>query len=342
VIDACQITYVTPAEPTNPTGFVGFYFGFFGASASWNATTQIGKIAVALAEVAAYISDIFVWYEKNGQAGFQPVLGNDYWDCTAAAAASPPYDCFDPTYTIQLKSLTWSPITATPMSCPTGYNSKCQIYSFSTSGSLNGATVITITLRIASQAVLINNVQVTPQYGEFDITISYPWTTTPGITDPNAHVGLSVGAAGQALALNGQIAQVDGDNALAFQGSASAQYTYFSWDGASTVDSQGSQVYFQGISAAAILAYNCSKCTLIGSVVVAALKLYVGALELTGWKANLISFSWIEPKPTTVFWDPKVGTSASLGTGSGACVSQVSLVFVAGALLLALFNQVRK
>jgi len=315
-LDAAKFAFATPALSAGQD--LSFYFGFLDVNAKVNFTASTASISGALGEVAASIYSIFVWYEGNGQPGFQYSLGENVWDCTPG-----PLDCVDTSLVISLQSLTWSPIQYNNYSCPdpTIYAPDCQVYVFSTTGSSGANQVIQFALKLASQPVFIDAVEVTPDYGKIDITISYPWSTTNA--KANANVGLIGAAAGKAVSGSAQIAQIDNRNAIVFAGTGA--HAYFSWDGTAQVDTSSGTVYVQTISGQDIINYNCS---LLCGPVITSLKLEAAVLKALGWQTELVIFTWAQNQPGSVVWDPVMGKA-----DSGANIGSASLAFVAGSLV---------
>jgi hypothetical protein len=322
-VDAAQVGFSNPALSSSSN--LGFYFGKFSADASISSSAgpNIVPVSGALAEIGAIFTVVFVWLDNNGQPGFQAIFP---WDCNSAAANQ---DCIVSAYDLALNNLTWSTISHANYSCPaaSGYTSDCQVHVFSTSGSYQGSSVITFDLKLASQPVLVDQVEVTPDYGEIDITINYPWAAM-GVTQSTAHVGLAMASAGKAAHFTGTISQVNNKNAYVFDGSGAS--TYIAWNGSATVGSSQSPVYVQGISGSEITGYTCPiTCSLAARITLAAYQVAVSVWQNLGWQVQITFFSWQDNQPASVFWDPSIGTSTSLGS-----VQSAPLAFVAGSALL--------
>jgi len=292
------------------------------------------SISGAFAEVAAGFSQIFVWFDGDGTPGFQYVLGSDV-DCTAADVPATS-DCIDPAGTIALTSLTWTTFSLTNLSCAGGnYQANCQVYSFTTTGSLGGQSVATFTFNLATEPVLVNNVKVGPDYGKIDVTINYPWTGKTFTRSTSPHVGLLAVAGGKAAAGTASLSQQSSGSTFSWAGTAGIN-TFFSWASQATINSAQSTVYVAGISNADLTNFNCNSqtqgalyCT--GAAIrVTVLKAIAALYAFGGWDVRLIWFTWADDKPVSVFWDPQVG-----GQQSGAGFNSVSVYGVIASVVVA-------
>jgi hypothetical protein len=284
---------------------LGFYFGYLGVSGTWNNDTKTQSLAGALAEIAAGWTTIFVYYDNDGVPGAQVNLTQDWLNCAAGFAGG--FDCLDNNGSIPLNNLTWGPITGSKADCPAGYGANCSIWSLTTA-SLDG--IISFTMHLASEPVLINNVRVEPNYAKIDVTINYPWAAlSAGLIDATkANLGLVAFTAGRAGAAAAVRTKVDNKDAVVFE--AADKSAYFSWEGTAVVPGSTGTVYAQGISGAQLKSNDCSKCGFTG-IYVAVLQLISGWYEAFGWKTEMIVFSWNEVKPTQVAWDPALGLAPS-------------------------------
>jgi len=310
---------------TNPAlvgqSTVGFYFGVLAASANVDTGASTSSISGAFAEVAAGFSQIFVWFDGDGTPGLQYVLGSDV-DCTSAGFPATS-DCIDPAGKIDLSSLTWSTFSKTNQSCGGGnYQADCQVYSFTTTGSLSGQSIAVFTFKLASEPVLVNNIKIGPDYGKIDVTINYPWTGKTFTRSTPPRVGLLAVAAGKAAVGIASLTKLASGATFSWAGTAGIN-TFFSWEGTATVNSGQSTVYVAGISGADLDNFKCDS-NVKGALYCAAAAIRVGFLQVyaklyafTGWDVRLIWFTWADEKPTTVFWDPALGATPQATSGAG-------------------------
>jgi hypothetical protein len=338
-VDAAALSFSNPNNnPASPS--LGFYFGYFEAGATWAKSFGIahGAAEAALAEVAAVFDSIFVYFNYDGQSGFQYTLGNNFWDCTAAQAAG--YDCINTSLSLSLNSLSWNNLAYTNYSCPNaaGYASNCEVHTFTTTGSLNGFQVVTFVYKLANQPVFIDGVKVTGDYGKIDITINYPWAAQ-GVTQGSAKVGLFAYGAGKTAAAAAVAATVNGNSGFLFAASSTTKPAFFSWAGTATINNNGNNVYFEGLTGAQVSAY-CTQvsttCGLIEYAIFAAYRLAITIYTDLGWNVEFLWFSWDVNQPASIAWDPEMGVNDPT-TASSAGVIYPTYFFVV-AILLSLYK----
>jgi len=295
---------------------LGFYFGYLGVSGAWSNSSQTASLTGALAEIAASWETIFVYYNKDGQAGFQWNQMSDIFDCSKS------HDCVDIFGSIDIKNMTFGGIVVTRSDCPAGYNANCSIYKFDTA-STDG--VLRFVLRLASEPVLINGVRVEPNYGKIDVVLNYPWASRTTLSDPtNAKVGIVAYTAGRAGTASASAARVDGKEAVTF--TASDKSAYFSWDGeAALTSTSNARVYAQYISGNTVANNQCdaTSCGILTTLFIAGLKIRNGFFVLAGWSTEMLIFSWAESRPASLTWDPAIGVTDAQSAAAVAFVAPV-------------------
>jgi len=117
-------------------------------------------------------------------------------------------------------------------------------------------------------------------------------------------MGVIVAVAGKTNNQEVDVLKLRDQPACAFNDSGNT--AYFSWSTSATISktkrSSDSVVLYQNYTGDAIM--GCTKCP----VAFVGIKAAAAALALTGWKFSLIFFSWGDVKPTSVFWDPTLGS----------------------------------
>jgi len=266
----------------------------------------------SLVELATSLYTLFVYYNNDGQPGFQYTFGNNL-QCVIPAAEG--QDCIDWPNSLQLSDLDWNPITINTIACPAGYTNSCRIYEFI----LTDTTGYTsFTYKIASQPVFIDSFLVTPDYAKLDISISYPWSNYP-LLQANPQLGLLGATGGKTASVAATISKASGGGttgnpAVIF--TASGKIGAFSWATTATVTAgkkrtTDSTVYFEAIYGAEISAYTGS------NIVLDVLKVDVDVLDALGWKVAFLLFSWDAVEPSNVLWDPAQGLSGSTSSSAG-------------------------
>lgn len=298
--DIAGFKFRNPADLSDSNKGLVFYFGYLGVSGQWDISAKTASLQGALAEIASSWEDIFAYYDHDGVPGFQLRLGADFFNC--ATAATQKYDCVDLNGVVSLNSLSWGGIQVSNTSCPASYNNpKCAIWSFTTS-STDG--IITFTLRLASEPVLVNGIRLEPNYGKIDVSINYPWASKSLSNANNAKVGIVAYTAGRAGSAGVNYREVDGNKAVLYQ--VNDKSAYFSWDSQATIAGASTSVYANYHSGASIKALNCAQCGL-STFYYAGLKVRQGILEALGWNTQMLLFSWDKNRPDNVFWDPAIG-----------------------------------
>jgi len=296
---------------------LGFYFGYLGVSGQWSNSSQTASVSGAVAEIAASWESLFVYYNRDGNNGFQWNQASDIFDCTKS------HDCADINGVIDIKNMSFGGIITTKVDCPPGYNANCSVYRFETS-SLDG--VLTFVLRLASEPVLINNVPVEPNYGKIDVVINFPWTRFPNLVDSaNAKIGIVAYTAGRAGTASAVAARVDGNAAVLF--TANDKSAYFSWDSqAMLTSSAGATVYADYVSGASVAANQCTiqSCGLVTFAFITGLKIRQAFFAAANWKTEMLIFSWNEVRPAQLTWDPAIGiTNTEENAGAAVFVAPV-------------------
>jgi len=289
-------------------GSLGFYFGFFAAEGEYNVTQHSASYSASLVELVANFFTLFIYYDHNGQPGFQYVLGDNI-DCADSATGD---DCIELLYNMQLSSLTWNAISVSPMVCPAGYSASCKVYVFTLADTNN---IATFTFKLASQPVYIDSYLVTPDYAKLDITINFPWGNAIYANLPTgAQLGLLGGIGGKTASVSATLSKVSSGNPgiiFTSQGHIGA----FAWDTTAEVTTSkkrttSSTVYFDTIYGQNITSYQCPLG--VCDAVVTLLKTAVDVWEALGWEVAFLFFSWDDVEPSTVVWDPTVGLSVPL------------------------------
>jgi len=317
-------------------------------SASYNNSTNIVNISGALGEVAALVGQIFLYSNNDGNPGFQLDLPNDPWDCNNANK----HDCI--VQVVQIGSLAWSYITVNSLSCPSGggasagtvgYVNGCMAYQLTATADIGTTGFLTVSLYLASQPVMVTSSNggapflVGPDGGEFELSITYPYADpayAAPISAPNVNLGFIVYGAGKDVTgqYSGQQTSVNGDPAFRFSGSSS-RVTHISWSPSGIVTpSTGAPattapVYATSASGDDVANLSGSGWTLTGGISLAFLKLDVAILKAFGWKSVVALYSWDAESPTSVYWDPTVGYTASPSTILSAPLAFILMMLVA-------------
>lgn len=303
----------------------------------------------ALAEVVSTLNSLNVYYNNDGKTGFN-------WDVTAAAAnrqdilncangEAKGYDTLDVDGTIDLKDLTWTPIEHTKVLCNTipalsDAPASCEIHSLTTSGSnatLSSTPIITFTIRISSQPVLINRVLHGPDQAKFDVTVQYPWAAKKLYNNATARLALIALHAGKAGAFVGTAKRNDdGTNSLLFA-APGGQTSRYSYTNNATIDGAIGPVSTQVVTGQQIIDYNCigAPCGLTATQFLVALVLQPAVvwLQSFGWKSSITIHSLgSDAHPANVFWDPAVGAGPS-STNSGSLMAPSFFLVAVAALL---------
>lgn len=270
----------------------------------------IGTVKAAVLELCFAFTDIKVYKENNGQAGFQWNLKDPVWDCS-----TPNIDCFPSgsQYSISLNSLTWT-ITYYKLPCPSGagYNANCSVWVFNTTGTtvINGQSyqVLTITWKIPSQTVVIDGVEVAGSSSKADIYIRYPWDAL-SVSDSDARivlVGVGAGKAGSAWGV-GSVSTNNGvKKALYFSDDSNA--LYLSWD--STANGGAVGVHIWNITGDDIDNTDCGS-NVLCNLYIPFLKTLKNFYAAFGWKTELLYISWDVVKPDLISYDPGVGQASA-------------------------------
>lgn len=354
-IDVAGFRFKTPADVSDGSASNGlsFYFGYLGVNGNWDGSTQTKNAAGALAEVVSILSSINVYYDNDNTTGFKwditqsdPQKRYNIFDCAAGERVG--YDALDLNGVIDLKNLTWTPIEHTTVKCNTqaalaNAPDSCEIHSLSTSGSLSGAAVITVTSRIASQPVRINGVLHGPEFVKFDLGVKFPWSSfsTKLYAPSRAKIAVISFNAGKSNTFVSQARRNGDSDSLVFS-SGSGPSAHYAYTSTATVDGvTTSPVTTQIITGAQITDFQCTQppCGPLSATFVASvqLKATVGWIAAFGWKSSITIHALGDKlQPLDIFWDPEVGTSdnSEVSSPNSAAFAAPSVV-----LLLALFLQ---
>lgn len=348
-LDVGGFRFKTPADVSGGNNDKGlsFYFGYLGVTGVWDNSVATGAVAGAMAEVVSNMDSIFVYYNNDNQVGFNWNLNAKENIFNVAAGVSKGYDTLDVAGKISLKELDWTPISHTKVQCnsiaaladaPAG----CEIHSLTTSGSnttWQADPIFTLTIRIASQPLMINGVRHGPDYAKFDVTVKYPWNAFALANNDTAHLTLLAFSAGKAGAFLGAARRnADGSDSVLF--TANGQTSHYSYTNTATIDASQRPVTTQIITGAQIKAFSCvapDPCALtLTAAAGAIISAGVTWLEAFGWKSTLTFHSLgSAPRPMNVFWDPTVGAGPSDTTNAstGALVGPSFLVALVALLL---------
>jgi len=337
VLDVLGFAFRNPSDPAQSSPALAFYLGQFAAVAAWNPTTGITASAGAGAELAAEFSAITGYWDRDGNPGFDWVLGNNLF-CNNGLPASTT-DCLEILTYIDLTKQSWTPIAITNQSCPAGYQSSCRVFWFTTSTTTG---TFTITLKLASEPVNINGIPIDQFKGKLDITINFPWENYANVSNYQqlklALTGAYAGKAGAYAAARS--ATVNGHAGYVFTGGLVS--SYFSWDGTAQIGGQSSTIYATGLSGTTILNYNCAtmKCDLVSAAVLIIYKAAVTVWQAFGWSVELVVFSSSAAQTATVVWDPEIGVSQqndqiNYQTGSTTSIAVRTVASPASTVLLA-------
>jgi hypothetical protein len=194
-------------------GNLGYYFGYFDEAGQFVPNSATLSISASAIELIANFLYIIVYYDRNGQDGFQYVLGNEL-SC-GLQSPSATTDCVDWANKIAFSSLTWAPIAVTILPCPAGYDSNCNVYAFTASTSGTDAGMATFTYKLASQPVFIDNVMVTQDYAKIDVSIAYPWYNATNL-QANPKIGLIAATAGKTANASATVTYESGKPSVLF------------------------------------------------------------------------------------------------------------------------------
>jgi len=338
---------------------LSFYWGYLGIGGIWNSAQASGTMAGALAEVIASLVSVNVYYDHDGVPGFQwdidqtdPTKRWDIYDCSKAAANG--YDCVDTNAVLNVATdLEWTFIEHTKISCSaapgltTGnYAAGCEIHSLTTVGSLASAPtqpVLTFTIRIASQPVLINGIRHGPDFAKWDVQINFPYSNYPQIlSQSTAQLAIVTAAAGKAGAFVGTASSSGGVDAVSWSAGAGVR-AYYNYNATATTTNvaTGNTVYTQIITGQDILNFVCTAASPCNGVLgvsgtnllVTALKTFVTAELVFGWRASIAIHAFGDlTAPATIAWDPSVGAGA--GTNSALLAAPSALILAAVALFV--------
>jgi hypothetical protein len=306
-----------------------------------------------LAEVVASLSSVNVYYDHDGVPGFQwnideadPTKRWDIYDCSKAAANN--YDCVDTNAALNVATdLQWTYIDHTKISCSaapgltTGnYAAGCEIHSLTTVGSLATAPtqpVLTFTIRIASQPVMINGVKHGPDFAKWELQVNFPYSNYPNILDQaNARLAIVTVAAGKAGAFVGAASKSNGVEAVSWSAGAGIR-AYYDYNTTATANG-GTTVYTQIVTGQQILNFLCTSASpcngILGvsgtNILVAYLKLAVNGGLVFGWRASIAIHAFGDlVAPATIDWDPSVGAGDATNSALLAAPSAVVLAAIA-------------
>jgi hypothetical protein len=290
----------------------------------------IFDIQGAWAEIIVGLSTIFLYEERSTEEGFQYTLGGDVWGCPVTGTT----DCIILDSLINLKeNITYSPLTVTSTSCAdvglTGYSPNCTIFQISSIGNLNTSPVITITLTLASQKVIIgpvvNNNQIGPDFAKVDFTINYPWTAKnqDGVKD-KAHIGMAIYGAGKAGTAAVTGGTLNGKSAYLWY-TDKTRAAAWSWDGQAEITTTNgvtpATAYAVGISGQSIEDVQYPVCTditlscIVNNLVILSWKNAVGWAKAFGWTTEIIVLSWHGAGANEVYYDPGIGMTSTESSG---------------------------
>jgi hypothetical protein len=341
-VDVAGFKFKNPADTSDGANnaALSVYYGYLGVTGVWNNKTQTGAIAGAFLEIVSAISSIQVYYDRDGQPGFQWDLSKTQNDIYVCGAGS--FDCIDTKGNIGVTSLIWGDIDRAVLNCSAvvsggGYDDNCTIQTFTTSGALTagGAPVLTIVARTASQPIEVNGVLITPLKVKFDVDVSVPWTNLTQLSDAaNAKIALVFVHAGKS-GKGDAIASTTGSgtnvvSSLVFNGDK-GYAAYYGYKSSATVDGNSATVYSEAITGDQILGF---KGTGITALVVAVLSIYIKFYQAFGWVVSLSIHSFDQKHPTTINWDPEVGMTNATAVESASTM----LAPCAAIALLALLN----
>jgi len=330
-------------------------FSALSATASVNWSEQAGKVIFSIdaawAEIVFGLSWIFLYKERNSQKGFQYSLGDNVWNCLDNGGS----DCIIQGSIIDIqKDLTFSLTNVVTQNClavipnsASVYNPNCTIWTISSTGSYLGTPVITFSLMIASQKVLLNPTvnghEIGPDYGKVDITINYPYFLKYGILSGEirkiGNVGLSGYAAGKAGSAVKQ-GTFDGKSAYVWAAANTDKAAVLAWDGDAVLSTTGaadkkSDVYVAGLSGSSISSYTCdnsTNCDLISQIVINLMwKPAVAWVTAFGWTPEIFVLSWDGLGPDSVYYDPVTGMTSTANiqySSSGILAPPVLLCFL--------------
>jgi hypothetical protein len=336
-VDIAGLKFKTPADTSDGTdASLSLYFGYLGATGTWDSNLKTGGVTGVLAEIATSLSSIMVWYDRNGQAGFQWDLAAqvNIYDCATGGTN----DCVDLQGAISMKDLTWTFIERNVTNCSavaSGYNENCTIHTLQTKGRkpvVGSSTVITITARTASQPIMINGILHTPDKAKFDVQIDYPWgdyTLLTALKDaPKAKLALVAFHAGKVAAGAAVATIAQGAVKGLAWGAAGGKAAYFSYASTATIDASSTTITTKTVAGAEVLAAPCatgSPCaTSLTGIILLALKASVTWLQGFGWSTQMTIHAFSSEHPLSIFWDPEVGVtgySASAGVGVAPSVA---------------------
>jgi len=287
------------------------------ASVDWKPVANgqgslIYSIAAAFAEIVVGLSNLFVFKNRDGVAGFQYTLGANQFDCSQDNGL----DCVVGGSGIDLPSeLSYTALDISSQSCnlpsDQGYNPNCTIWTITSTGQLGSTDVFQLTLRLASQKLNWGGHTIGPDFGKVDFVIWYPWLIKlPLLTDKsNAFVAVSLYVGGRAGTAGVQGGSFQGKDALIFAADKD-QAAVIAWDGNAQSDGVDGTIFVNGISGASISAYDCSSCDILSKFIIGGWQIGIALASLGGWTSQLVILSWPGAGVTKIVYDPTVGMAS--------------------------------
>jgi hypothetical protein len=341
-LDVAGFHMRTPGVNGNVQDF-SLYFGYLDADANYNAKTGMGSIQASLAEVVAAFYSIFVWENRNGEPGFQYTLNNNHF---GGCRDGETIDCFRTVadgdeFQYNLKTAQWNPIEITQYNCSDDANAvegtPCTVTTF-TASTADG--VATFDMHIASQPVLIGNIELDPNHAKLDVSINWDWSVYNG-SCAQCSLALVGATAGKLTNGNLDVQHSEGSTTRTATFSTGDYEASFEWEESAAVQGTATTVYYSAISRSALEAWTCGgdvPCLSVGGIINGLWKIAVGVFKGFGWETTVLVFSWDAVQPENVFWDPSVGGGPVDGydfstSGSSTLVLTNLIVFVLAYLL---------
>jgi len=342
-LNGATFNVMTPASAVGND--LTFYFGFLQVNAGWSltSTSAFGSISGSFAEVIASFYSIIVYEDRDNNTGFQYKLGKDVLDCSLGTD----YDCVrtDAGLYIDLKTLTWDPISHTTINCTAdlvdpvaGEQCSVTVWTMKTHDSM-----VIFDLKTTTHPLTLGDRYLDPDTTKIDVSINFDWT---GKTCDNCKLGLTAATAGKLItgSLSFNASADDGSTTANFEASGGFS-AFVAWDSSAAIKGVTSTVYYTAVKYADLDAWQCqllsttNNCLAPTSILNIAWKLALGVWSAFGWDGTVLVFSWADVKPTSVFWDPTLGgkdpkriyiappTTSSESTGSASSVFFSYVIF---------------
>eukprot|EP01130_Rhizamoeba_saxonica_P001672 TRINITY_DN11543_c0_g1_i1.p1 TRINITY_DN11543_c0_g1~~TRINITY_DN11543_c0_g1_i1.p1 ORF type:complete len:413 (+),score=80.13 TRINITY_DN11543_c0_g1_i1:50-1288(+) len=282
--------------------YLNYYYAKSDTSVSWDLEAEQGESGTVNTEILAGLQDVFIYYDKNDQNGFQFELGDDVWDCSVEGI-----DCIDSGGSIGVSEMSWLPMTVSEVDCPFAgsgkYSADCKVYVIEARDTQD---ILRVTFKLANQHLKYDDIDLGHDSAKIDIEIRYPWNSQTLLDPENAKVGISFFTAGKSETKGTSVS----NEKVSFRSEKGT--TAFSWVNHALVDNVETKVYSNTISGQEILDFECRlNCGLVEAIYIGVFQLVVGLYKGFKWDTQLLHFSWSETHPSVIVWDPEIGNLES-------------------------------